>query len=137
MKRNAFLSGVPFVTLVLELPLRFESINGRSGIKAGVDILPFTTTIALGSAITGGLTVGGRLPPIVVLAVGSILQIVGMGLLYSVGVNADLPGRIYGYQVLVGLGSGLSLTTVLNIAPFIVNRRVLGTFTLSLNMHIF
>ena len=124
--RNAFLSGVPLVTLVLELPLRFESVNDRSGIRAGIDILPFTATIALGSAITGGLTVGGRVPPIFVLAVGSILQILGMGLLYSVHVNSSLPASIYGYQILVGLGSGLSLTTLLDIVPFIVDRRVLG-----------
>ena len=124
--RNVFLSGVPLVTIVLELPLRLESVNDRSGIRAGIDILPFTATIALGSAITGGLTVRGRVPLIFVLAVGSILQILGMGLLYSVHANSSLPASIYGYQILVGLGSGLSLTTLLDIVPFIVDRRVLG-----------
>lgn len=110
------------------MPLRFQSINGRSGIQAGVDILPFTITVALGSALTGGLTARGRLPPIVVLAVGSVLQILGMGLLFSVPVTTDLPARIYGYQVLAGLGIGLSLTTLLNLAPYLVEKRVLGMY---------
>ncbi|KAE8372688.1 major facilitator superfamily domain-containing protein [Aspergillus bertholletiae] len=126
MYLNALLSGVPFVTLVLELPLRFESINGLSGLNSGICILPFTLTIAFGSALTGGLTARGRVPPIMVLLVATMLQILGMGLLYSVPVTADLPARIYGYQILAGLGTGLSLTTLLNIVPFVVKRRVLA-----------
>ncbi|CAI7613619.1 unnamed protein product [Penicillium manginii] len=123
---NALLSGVPFVTLVLELPLRFMSINGRSGLKSGISILPFTLTIAFGSALTGGLTARGRVPPIVLLFTATVLQILGIGLLYSVPVNASIPARVYGYQTLAGLGTGLSLTTLLNIVPFIVERRVLA-----------
>ncbi|KOC18275.1 hypothetical protein AFLA70_59g003481 [Aspergillus flavus AF70] len=123
---NALLSGVPFVTLVLDLPLRFESINGRSALNSGICILPLTLTIAFGSALTGGLTARGRVPPIMVLLVATILQILGMGLLYSVPVTTDLPARIYGYQILAGLGIGLSLTTLLNIVPFVVERRVLA-----------
>jgi hypothetical protein len=120
------LSGVPFVTLVLELPGRFENVNGSSALNAGIRILPFTLAIALGSAVTGGLTARGRVPPILVLSVATALQLLGMGLLYSIPVGTGVPAGLYGYQVLAGLGVGLSLTTLLNIVPFVVEKRVLG-----------
>jgi hypothetical protein len=129
--RNAMLSGVPFVTLVLELPGRFESVNGSSALNAGIRILPFTMTIALGSAVTGGLTARGRVPPIMLLFVATALQLLGMGLLYSIPAGTDVPARLYGYQVLAGLGVGLSLTTLLNIVPFVVEeKRVLGELSM-------
>ncbi|KAJ5248561.1 hypothetical protein N7468_000012 [Penicillium chermesinum] len=102
------------------------SINGRSGLNSGICILPFTLTIAFGSGLTGGLTARGRIPPIVVLLVATTLQVLGIGLLYSVPVNAHLPARIYGYQILAGLGTGLSLTTLLNIVPFLVEGSALA-----------
>ncbi|THC97904.1 hypothetical protein EYZ11_002602 [Aspergillus tanneri] len=126
MYLNAILSGVPFVTLVLEMPLRFENVNNSSAVLSGVRILPYTMTIALGSALTGGLTARGRVPPIFVLCTATILQLLGVGLLYSIPVDTNLPAKLYGYQVLAGLGVGLSLTTLLNIVPFIVDKSVLS-----------
>ncbi|OJJ46498.1 hypothetical protein ASPZODRAFT_166742 [Penicilliopsis zonata CBS 506.65] len=123
---NALLSGVPFVTLVIELPLRFMSINGKSGLDSGIAILPFTLALAFGSAITGSITSKGRVPVIAVLFAATLFQILGMGLLYSVAVTAHLPASIYGYQFLAGLGTGLSLTTLLNVVPSVVDRRVLA-----------
>ncbi|KAJ5282010.1 hypothetical protein N7478_007382 [Penicillium angulare] len=60
---TAMLSEVPLVTLVLELLPRFESINERSSLNTGIDVLPFTVPLALGSAVVGALTVGGRVAP--------------------------------------------------------------------------
>ncbi|KAJ5672271.1 hypothetical protein N7507_001398 [Penicillium longicatenatum] len=124
--RNALLSGVPMVTLVLELPLRFMSVNGRSGLTAGIDILPFTLMIAFGSALSGGLTTKGRVPPFLVLLFATTLQVLGVGLLFSVPIDTTIPARIYGYEVLAGLGTGLSLTTLLSVTPFLVERHALA-----------
>ncbi|KAJ5650183.1 uncharacterized protein N7484_003906 [Penicillium longicatenatum] len=123
---NALLSGVPMVTLVLELPLRFMSVNGRSGLTAGIDILPFTLMIAFGSALSGGLTAKGRVPPFVVLLFATTLQVLGVGLLFSVPIDTTIPARIYGYEILAGLGTGLSLTTLLSVTPFLVKRHALA-----------
>ena len=108
------------------MPQRFQSINGTSTLSAGIRILPYTLTIALGLALTGALTSKGRVPPIFVLIAATALQILGIGLLYSVPVTVDVPIRLYGFEILAGLGVGLSLTTLLNVVPFIVERRVLG-----------
>jgi hypothetical protein len=120
------LSGVPLVTLVLELPGRFESVNDSSALSGGIRILPFTVTIGLGAAVTSKLTAHGRVPPIVVLFVATVLQVLGMGLLYSIPIGTGVPAKLYGFQVLVGFGVGLSLTTLLNAMPFVVEKGDIG-----------
>ncbi|TGO77538.1 hypothetical protein BELL_0102g00100 [Botrytis elliptica] len=122
----ALFSGVPFVTLVIEIPQRVQNISNTSTLIAGVRVLPYTMSVAVGSAITGGLTAKGRIPPICVLITATILQILGTGLLYSIPVTAHMPASFYGYEVLAGMGVGLGLTTLLSITPFIVEKRLLA-----------
>ncbi|TGO54125.1 hypothetical protein BCON_0112g00210 [Botryotinia convoluta] len=122
----ALLSGVPFVALVIEIPQRVQNISNTSTLIAGVRVLPYTMSVAVGSAITGGLTAKGRIPPIYVLITATVLQILGTGLLYSIPVTAHMPASFYGYEVLAGMGVGLGLTTLLNITPFIVEKRLLA-----------
>lgn len=120
------LSGVSYVTLVIELPVRFMTINGKSGLEAGIYILPFTLGMGFASAMSGVFTAKGRVPLLVVLSAATALQLLGAGLLYSVPITTALPARIYGYQLLAGLGTGLSLTTILTSVPSMVEREVLG-----------
>lgn len=117
------LSGVPFVTLVLTLPGRFQSVNGESALGAGLKILPFTLLVAFGSIVTGALTAKGRVSAFRVLTLGTLLQCSGVGLLYSVSVELAPSSRLYGFQVLAGLGTGLSLTTLLNMVPFVMTTK--------------
>lgn len=115
------------MTLVIEIPQRVQNISNTSTLIAGVRVLPYTMSVAVGSAITGGLTAKGRIPPIYVLITATVLQILGTGLLYSIPVTAHMPASFYGYEVLAGMGVGLGLTTLLSITPFIVEKRLLGT----------
>ncbi|RAK99185.1 MFS general substrate transporter [Aspergillus ibericus CBS 121593] len=123
---TALLSGVPFMTLILELPGRFQTLNNDSGLDAGIRILPLTLTIAFGSGLTGGLTARGRVPPFMVFLAAAILQVLGVGLLYSVHPSTTLSARLYGYQVLSGLGIGLSLTTAIMTMPSVVGKHNLS-----------
>ncbi|KAL4745173.1 hypothetical protein BDW72DRAFT_198889 [Aspergillus terricola var. indicus] len=114
------LSGVPLVTLVLELPGRFQILNSTSAFDSGIRILPLTLTIAVSSALAGGLTARGRVPPFVVFSAAAALQIVGLGLLYSVPADSPLSARLYGYQTLIGTGVGMSLATAILTIPSLV-----------------
>ncbi|KAL4740610.1 major facilitator superfamily domain-containing protein [Aspergillus similis] len=118
-----FLSGVPLATLVLELPGRFQILNNTSAFDSGIRILPLTLTIALSSALAGGLTARGRAPPFVVFSTAAALQIVGLGLLYSVPANSPLSARLYGYQTLIGTGVGMSLATAILMIPSLVSEK--------------
>lgn len=82
--------------------------------------------VAVGSMVTRTMTVKGRTPPIYVLTAASALQILGIGLLYSVADSLDLPSQFYGFEVLAGLGVGLSLTTLTNVAAYVTERRFIG-----------
>ncbi|KAL4922920.1 MFS general substrate transporter [Aspergillus aurantiobrunneus] len=123
---TALLSGVPFMTVVLELPGRFQLLNNMSGLDSGVRILPFTLTIALASALAGGLTASGHVPPFIVFLASSALQVLGVGLLYSVHPSGDLGPSVYGYELLAGMGVGLNLTTATLVVPSLVERRSLS-----------
>lgn len=115
------LTGVPFMTLVLELPGRFQILNNTNAFESGVRILPFTLGIALAAGTTGALTARGRVPVFLVFCASAVLQVLGVGLLYSVAANTELGGKVYGYQVLAGTGVGLTLTAAILIAPSLVD----------------
>ncbi|KAL6233128.1 hypothetical protein BDW75DRAFT_252196 [Aspergillus navahoensis] len=114
------LSGVPLITLVLELPGRFQILNNTSALTSGIRILPLTLAIAVSSALAGGLTARGRVPPFIVFAIAAALQTVGLGLLYSVPVDSPLSAGLYGYQTLIGAGAGMSLATAILTVPSLV-----------------
>ena len=125
--RNSLCSGVLLVTVIIEMPEKFQSVEFTSALDAGVRILPYTLMVAFGSAITRSLTVKGRVPPIFVLAFATALQILGMGLLYSTSRDLSTPNKVYGFEILAGFGVGLTLVTLLNVARFCVERKYLGT----------
>ncbi|KAL4810926.1 major facilitator superfamily domain-containing protein [Aspergillus unguis] len=130
---TTMLTGVPFMTLVLELPGRFQILNNSSAFDSGVCILPFTLTIAVAAGMTGGLTARGRVPVFFVFAGAAALQILGVGLLYTVPADIPLGGRVYGYQILAGTGVGLTLTAAILLAPSLVDGKglsvAMGTIT--------
>ncbi|KAL4985183.1 major facilitator superfamily domain-containing protein [Aspergillus falconensis] len=129
----ALLSGVPLTTLVLELPGRFQILNDTSALVSGIRILPFTLTIAVSSALAGGLTARGRVPPFIVFSIAAVLQIVGLGLLYSVPADSPLSAGLYGYQSLIGTGVGMSLATAILTVPSLIGDKgmsaALGSIT--------
>ncbi|KAL4864237.1 hypothetical protein BDV12DRAFT_205829 [Aspergillus spectabilis] len=130
---TALLSGVPYTALVLELPERFQTLNNMSGLDSGVRILPFTVSLGLGAGLAGGLTASGRMPPFLVFSISAVLQIISLGLLYSVSPDTALPARLFGYQILSGLGVGASLNTAMSIVPSLVASKdlsvAMGTIT--------
>ncbi|RDW93803.1 putative MFS multidrug transporter [Aspergillus mulundensis] len=120
------LSGVPLTTLVLDLPGRFQILNNTSALDSGIRILPLTLTIAVSSALAGGVTARGRVPPIFVFSISAVLQTVGLGLLYSVPADRPLEAKIYGYQTLIGTGVGMCLATAILTVPSLVEGKDLS-----------
>ncbi|KAL4911013.1 hypothetical protein BDW74DRAFT_4902 [Aspergillus multicolor] len=120
------LSGVPLTTLILDLPSRFQILNNTSALDSGTRILPLTLTIAVSSALAGGITARRRVPPIYVFALSAVLQTVGLGLLYSVPADNPLGAKIYGYQTLIGTGVGLCLATAILMVPSLVDEKDLS-----------
>ncbi|KAF2093099.1 drug resistance transporter EmrB/QacA subfamily [Rhizodiscina lignyota] len=122
MMLTAFFIGFPFVAIVVNIPQRAQAVNGRSPFGGGLVLLPLLLASPLATALSGILTSKFKVPPFYLIFCGSILQLVGVGLTCSLPI--DTTSRIapqqYGYQVIMGLGFGLGLSTILVIAPLLV-----------------
>ncbi|CAK7243290.1 MAG: hypothetical protein STHCBS139747_004807 [Sporothrix thermara] len=99
------LAGAYFM-IVYFLPVYFQSIDGVSPTASGVRNLPIIIAITIGT-ISSGLLMArfGRVA--MQLLVGGVVASISSGLLYTLGVGSNSAHWI-GYQVLAGLGYGLS-----------------------------
>ncbi|KAK3293712.1 major facilitator superfamily-domain-containing protein [Chaetomium fimeti] len=96
------------------LPLYFQFVKADSPILAGVRILPYVV-LQSAIAITAGWAVGrtGYHVPWFIFA--GVFCITGSALLYTVNQHTAL-ANIYGYQVLLGLGSGAATQLTFAVA---------------------
>ena len=101
------LFGGAFFILVFYLPLYFQSIKGVSATKSGIDILPLILSNVVASIATGVIiTVIGYYTPFII--VGSITLAIGSGLVSTLDVNTSF-SKWFGYQLLTGIGAGMSI----------------------------
>lgn len=115
LKRRIYTSAVIVTTLtgfanfiaIYSLPLHFQIVNGTSSLTAGVALLPMLASAAVGS-ILGGLTASHSFPA---LAIASALMALGSGLLSTLSLHHGVQAKTYGFEVLLGLGLGLSISS--------------------------
>ncbi|KIM37698.1 hypothetical protein M413DRAFT_448229 [Hebeloma cylindrosporum] len=101
------LFGGGFFVLIFYLPLYFQSIKGVSATKSGIEILPLILSNVVASIVAGGLiTVTGYYTPFINL--GSIMLAIGSGLISTLDVDSPF-SKWFGYQLLTGIGSGMSI----------------------------
>ena len=86
------------------IPLAFQFTHGSSALEAGVRLLPFVLP-EIAAVITNGSLMAkfGWYMPWYLL--GGTLCVVGSALLYTTDLTTNA-GRIYGYSVILGVGSG-------------------------------
>lgn len=101
----------PYFLTIYSLPLRMQVVNGKSPLIAGVALLPMLISVAIGSTV-GGAANGKRNNTCPVLVIASCLMTLGTGLLTTLAPTVEVQGKMYGFQVLVGLGFGLAVSTV-------------------------
>ncbi|CAK7218427.1 hypothetical protein SEUCBS140593_003543 [Sporothrix eucalyptigena] len=106
--------GFPFFAVIFTFPLRLQIVNGKSGLMAGVMLLPLLAGVSFGSALTGFINLKhNRLFETLVVAGG--LMIIGCGLETTLSDSATLEAKALGFLPFIGLGLGLgaSATTIL------------------------
>ena len=107
---NSLLMGFGFVICIYNVPLRLQTINGKGPLQAGLSLLPLLCTSAIGSVLGTALSpTKDRLGPTVM--VGSALMALGTGLLSTLGDSASVEAKVYGFQVFVGLGFGMTASS--------------------------
>ncbi|KAI9740045.1 MAG: hypothetical protein M1818_004796 [Claussenomyces sp. TS43310] len=125
----SFMSGAVSITFVFQLPLRYQTAAGSSPLQAGLKLLPFSLSGPVGSIVAAGLSKKLRVPPIFLMLLGSIMQIIGI-VFASRGPprNPNWSG-LYGLEVVVGLGFGFCLGAATLVTPFIFEKRDLAVGT--------
>ena len=96
--------GMLFITIYY-IPLYFQFVRGESTIQSAVDLLPFLFTSVSAMLISGRLITSFGYYKLWFIA-GSGLALIMSVCLYTTGIDSS-HGRIYGYLILGGVGTGL------------------------------
>ena len=113
-------------TVVINLPQRFQIVNGNSPVEAGYRLLALSLVASGGSFITGILVQRLKVAPLWVLLTGAGLQILGLPLLSHLSTDYKLPNIVYLYQVILGLGFGAGWSCTIMAIPLFVNKKDTG-----------
>lgn len=107
-------TGFVYFTVIYTLPLHFQVVYGKSALTAGISLLPMLGSAAVGSML-GGMLSGKRNNTFPVLVVAGGLMAIGTGFLSTI-TSLKLESKVYGFQVLVGFGFGLTVSNVTLLA---------------------
>ena len=121
MIRNSFFGGAIFIPVVIDIPQRFQVVNNLSAFGAGWRLLALMVCSPLGSGISGYLVARIKMPAFYIFLVAAILQIIGLALMGTLSISdSGVQSVQYGYQVILGLRIGLTLSSILIAAPTVV-----------------
>ncbi|KAK7920463.1 MFS multidrug transporter-like protein [Apiospora marii] len=130
IKSGIFLQGGPLTVTNLQIPQRFQLISGLTSLDAGVRLIPFGAGLSAGTILSANVTKKSKIPAVYSVLVGAVLQIVGYALLASSGSYVGIPPAVYAYQVIAGLGCGISFQTLILLIPFVAEKRDHGESSL-------
>jgi hypothetical protein len=107
------------------LPSFFQFTRGDSALEAGVRLMPFIALLIVAVIANGALlSYYGLYMPW--FTVGGLLVLIGGALLYTIDENTSIP-TVYGYSIIVGVGSGLFAQATFSIAQAIVDPKVVSS----------
>lgn len=112
-------TGPPFMTMIVNLPQRYQAVNGVSAFQAGIRLLPLLLSSPFATAISGYLLSKRNIPPFYLALTGAVLQLVGVGFASS-GLGGDT--ALYGYEFIMGFSFGMTLVTLVLFVPLVVGR---------------
>lgn len=98
---------VGFQVVTYYLPLYFQAVKETTAMESSIYILPIVISVTITAAIGGVLlSVVGYVVPFMIG--GCAIASTGIGLISTFGVSTPF-SRLFGYQVMTGIGVGLSL----------------------------
>lgn len=105
------LTGIPVFTVIFNLPLHFQIVNGDSPAMAGVHLLPFLCAAGFGAFVGGAINSKRNYTPYTFVVAASLV-LLGTGLLSTISSATNIEKKAYGFQFLLGLGTGMTFSTV-------------------------
>ena len=116
-----FLSGAPLTVAIVQIPLRFQIVNGMETLRASVRLLPFIVIVPFGSVVTAAAS-GRKIPLVYLFIGGSLLQVVGFSLLSTLPIDGNVDTAQYGYQIIAGFAVGSCIASMTLMAPLAVEK---------------
>ncbi|KAH8648133.1 major facilitator superfamily domain-containing protein [Tricladium varicosporioides] len=119
---SSALIGIPFTTTLIQIPQRLQVVNGLSSLESGVQLLPYIIFVPVGT-MTASIFAGMfKMKPVPGALLGALLQLIGVVCFVTVpapnNLQSTFPGTQYAFQVILGLGNGLSYTMNFNGMPY-------------------
>lgn len=126
---GTLLLGFTYYLAVVNIPQRLQIVSGSSPIIAGLQMLPFLVFSAIGSVIGGALSRKNKYTG-QALVVAQAFALLGYGLMTTLGSSRDVPAKLYGFEVLIGLGNGIGIVCLTRLMESAVEPRWIGTYCL-------
>ncbi|KAI4100505.1 MAG: hypothetical protein L6R37_005420 [Teloschistes peruensis] len=120
---HAFFTGIGYLTMAIDLPQKFQVVNSDSAFRAGYRLLALMLSFSLAAVVSSMLTEKKRVPPLYTLCAAACLQILGLALMTSLSTTTQgtaFPREQYGYEIIMGFGFGLSISTLIMTIPLVV-----------------
>ncbi|KAF7592530.1 hypothetical protein BBP40_012754 [Aspergillus hancockii] len=130
---TTFVSGCPWNVVIVYLSQRFQVLGNMSPLDAGVRLIPYSALATLSTSVANVACLRGHIPFVYFILLGSIMHTVGMVLLSILPESSSFPGAGYGYEVVAGIGIGVTIGILLLSVPYVVETRDLATATGALN----
>lgn len=125
------LSGFTYYLAVVNIPEQSEIVDGVSPVTAGVRLLPMMLASAVG-AIAGGAISSKRNNTAYTLITSAASQVLGYGLMTTIHASAgSVAPKIYGFQVFLGLGFGMSISSATQMTQLPAEPRWIGKSALT------
>ncbi|KAJ7450977.1 ABC transporter [Mycena galericulata] len=107
----SFLTRFSLLLYSYYIPIFYQAVKHRSATNSGIDLLPFMLGVVV-TLISSGQIVGkfGYYWPF--LACAPVFLAIGSGLLYTLRTTTS-SGTIVGFQILVGVGTGMGMQNAL------------------------
>ncbi|KAL8628149.1 hypothetical protein Q9189_006158 [Teloschistes chrysophthalmus] len=123
---HAFFTGIGYLTMAIDLPQKFQIVNADSAFRAGYRLLALMLSFSLAAVVSSILTQKKRVPPLYTLCAAACLQILGLALMTSLSTSGSgvFPTEQYGYEMIMGFGFGLSISTLIMTIPLVVDGMV-------------
>ncbi|KAK0648531.1 major facilitator superfamily domain-containing protein [Cercophora newfieldiana] len=127
MMFNTFFTGFPFVTILFLIPQHAQAVYGLSPVQASLSVLPLLLASPAATAISGVLTSTFNVPPSYLIIIGAAIGAIAVGLIITIPLEGDtISAKQYGFEAMMGVGFGLSLSTVLTLGQLLVRKEDAG-----------
>lgn len=107
---NTMFTGFPYFICIYTFPIRFQVVNGKSALEAGLMLLPMLVGTAVGSSLSGVISAkNNRI--FETLVASCSLMIMGVALETTASDSRDIEPKVLGFLAFIGFGFGLAASS--------------------------